>query len=360
MEDKRLPQARKGRGAESNPSPRFSTERRVLLDTGWPDDDDLPPLKTTVSIDRTRSIITRNDSPDVPFEQSINAFRGCEHGCVYCFARPTHAYLGLSPGLEFETNLWAKPDAAKRLEQELRHVNYRCRVIALGTNTDPYQPIERRYRITREILEVMADYNHPVSIVTKSALVLRDIDILAPMAARRLAKVALSITTLDRDLARNMEPRAASPARRLETIRELADAGIPVAVMAAPMIPALNDSELEAILEAARDRGASAAAYTLVRLPHEVKDLFDEWLATHYPNRAKHVLSLIRQARGGRLNDPNFGSRFVGSGPYATLLDQRFTLAVKRLGLNLRQTLTGLDTSQFARPARPGDQLALF
>lgn len=354
-------QPKKGRGAISSPGSRFDRESRVLVDTGWdPSDEDLPPLRTTVSIDSTRTIIARNNSPDIGFDQSINAYRGCEHGCIYCFARPSHAYLGLSPGLDFETNLWAKPDAAALLEKELRHPKYRCQAIALGTNTDPYQPIERAYKVTRQILEVLSAYNHPVSIVTKSALVQRDIDILADMASRRLAKVAISITTLDGALARKMEPRASSPTRRLQTIQALSAAGIPTAVMAAPMIPALNDSELEAIMNAAAEQGATSASYTLVRMPFEIKDLVAEWLEEHYPKKAKHVLSLIRQARGGRLNDPEFGSRFVGTGPYVELLRQRFHVAARRLRFGERHSVEGLDTRRFALPPRAGDQLSFL
>ncbi len=273
------PRLLKGRGARSNSSSRYDMEKRVRFDDGWSrDDEEPPPLKTEIIRDTTRTIIARNDSPDISFDRSINPYRGCEHGCIYCFARPTHAYLGLSPGLDFESKLLVKPDAAKLLDAELRKPSYRVATIAMGTNTDPYQPIERDLRITRSILEVLAAFKHPVGIVTKSAAITRDIDILGPMAKEGLAKVALSITTLDRKLARSMEPRAATPARRLETIRALADAGIPVAVMAAPMIPALNDDEMEAILAAAAEAGATQAGYTLLRLPLEIKDLFREWL----------------------------------------------------------------------------------
>src|SRR5271170_3508869 len=352
--------ARKGRGAVSNRSSRFDAETRIAVDDGWTEiaDDDLPPLRTTVARDATRTIIARNDSPDIGFDRSINPYRGCEHGCVYCFARPTHAYLGLSPGLDFETKLTAKFDAAKLLEQELRAKNYKCAVMAMGTNTDPYQPIEREHRITRGILQVLADHNHPVGIVTKSALVTRDLDILAPMAAKGLATVLLSVTTLDGELARTLEPRASTPRKRLAAISMLARAGVPTGVMAAPMIPALNDSELEAILAAAREAGALRANFTLLRLPLEIKELFTEWLETHAPNKAKHVLSLIRQSRGGKLNDPNFHDRFVGTGPYADLMARRFRLACRKLGLN--QTKLTLDTTQFRLPPRAGDQLALL
>ncbi len=352
-------EARKGRGAVTNPQSRFDAERREPVDDGWDrGEEDLPPLRTEVAIDRTRTIIAKNDSPDLPFDQSINPYRGCEHGCVYCFARPTHAYLGLSPGLDFETKLTAKPEAARLLEAAFRAKSYTCKVMALGTNTDPYQPIERRYRITRQILEVLAAHNHPVAIVTKSALVVRDLDILAPMAARHLARVFLSVTTLDPELARKMEPRASTPARRLKAIQALAAAGVPTGVMTAPMIPALNDHELEAILAAAREHGAAYAGYVLLRLPHEIKDLFGEWLQVHAPGRAAHVLSLIRQSRDGRLNDPEFGSRFVGSGPHADLLRARFRQACAKLGLN--RTDWTLDTSQFRLPPKAGDQLSLL
>jgi DNA repair photolyase len=352
---------RKGRGAIGNPTPRFDSEAREAVDDGWQrDDDDLPPLRTTVTLDTTRTIITRNDSPDVPFDRSINPYRGCEHGCVYCFARPSHAYLGLSPGLDFETMLFAKPTAPTLLRAELSHPRYACSTLAMGTNTDPYQPIERERRITRGILEVLSEFAHPVSIVTKSALVQRDIDILEPMAAKRLASVGISVTTLDRRLARTLEPRAASPRRRLDTIRALARAGIPVTVMAAPMIPALNDMELEDILEAAQKAGASSASYVMLRLPHEVKGLLGEWLQTHAPDRARHVMSLIAQTHGGKLYRANWGERMRGTGPYAELLRIRFERACHRLGFDRDTRVRGLDTSLFRRPPRPGDQLRLF
>ncbi|HUA56199.1 MAG TPA: PA0069 family radical SAM protein [Candidatus Sulfotelmatobacter sp.] len=352
--------ARKGRGAVSNRGSRYDAETRVAIDDGWSvvADDDLPPLRTTVTPDATRTIIARNDSPDIGFDRSINPYRGCEHGCVYCFARPTHAYLGLSPGLDFETRLTAKFDGPALLERELRAKNYRCAVMAMGTNTDPYQPIEREHRITRRVLEVLAAFNHPVGIVTKSALVTRDLDILAPMAAKGLATVLLSVTTLDGELARTLEPRASTPRKRLAAIEALARAGVPTGVMTAPMIPALNDSEMEAILAAAHAAGATRANFTLLRLPLEIKDLFAEWLATHAPGKAQHVLSLIRQSRSGRLNDPDFHSRFVGTGAYAQMMAQRFKLACRKLGLN--KTPLVLDTTQFRPPPRAGDQLALL
>ena len=349
----------KGRGARSNDSSRYDQERRVGFDDGWGSEDEAPPpLKTQVTRDSTRTIIARNDSPDISFSQSINPYRGCEHGCIYCFARPTHAYLGLSPGLDFETKLFAKPEAAKLLEAELRKPSYKPQVIAMGTNTDPYQPVEREWRVTRSILQVLWEFKNPVGIVTKSALIARDIDILAPMAAEGLAKAFLSVTTLDRKLARVMEPRAATPEKRIETIRALSAAGIPTGVMAAPMIPALNDDEMESILAAAAEAGATSAGYTLLRLPLEIKDLFREWLEAHEPNRAKHVMSLVRSMRGGKDYDSTWHLRATGTGPYAMLLAQRFQIAVKRLGLN-RGDRSGLDASKFRRPPKSGDQLAL-
>jgi DNA repair photolyase len=352
----------KGRGAVSNRVSRYFREERQSTADGWdtPADEDLPPLRTTVSVDTTKTIIARNQSPDIPFDRSINPYRGCEHGCIYCFARPTHAYLGLSPGLDFETKLLMKPEAARLLEQELRRPGYKPAVIAMGTNTDPYQPIEREHRITRGILEVLSRFNHPVGIVTKSALIQRDIDILAPMAEKKLAHVFVSISTLDRELARKMDPRAPTPPRRLDTIRALADAGIPVGVMSAPMIPALNDHEMEQVLEAAVAAGATAANYNVLRLPLEIKDLFTEWLEAHVPGRAQHVLDLIRDVRGGALYDSTWGKRMRGEGPYAELLRTRFRLARKRLGLDAYKTRWDLDLSLFKPPPRAGDQLTLL
>jgi DNA repair photolyase len=347
------------RGAATNPEGRFERHQRDRVDDGWWPDDDLPPLKTIVSDDASRSVITRNDSPDIPFDLSINPYRGCEHGCIYCYARPSHAYLGLSAGLDFETRLFAKPDAPRLLAAELRRPSYRCQTIAIGTNTDPYQPIERQRKIMRGIVKVLADFHHPLCITTKSALVARDIDLLAPMAAQGLASVAVSITTLDRDLARRLEPRAALPTKRLATIGALAKAGIPTAVMVAPVIPALTDGEMEAILAAAANQGVTAAGWTLLRLPFEVKDLFDEWLRRHAPGRHDHVLSLIRQTRNGKLNDSRFGRRFTGNGPMAELLAKRFHLAARKLGLNPTPARI-LRTDLFSPPSQPGDQLRLL
>jgi DNA repair photolyase len=354
--------ARKGRGAIANPDGRFERRSHARIDDGWgtaaAECEDPPPIATTVTIDATRTIIARNQSPDIPFSQSINPYRGCEHGCIYCYARPTHAYFGLSTGLDFETRLFAKPDAAVLLAAELRKPGYRPSAIALGTNTDPYQPVEREMKITRSVLETLAAFQHPFSIVTKSALVVRDIDIIAPMAARRMAKVFISVTTLDRDLARKLEPRAATPPRRLEAIRALAEAGVPTGVMNAPIIPALTDWEIERILDAAREAGAASAGYTLMRLPFEIKDLFAQWLEEHAPGKAKHVLSLVRQVRDGRLNDPEFGSRMRGTGPYAELIAKRFRLACNRLGFNKHDW--SLDFTKFSPPPAPGDQLTLL
>ncbi len=319
-----------------------------------------PPDPPTVGPHASaRSLIRENDSPDIPFTHSINPYQGCEHGCSYCFARPSHAYLDLSPGLDFETKIFAKTNAVELLRKELRRPGYRATPIALGANTDPYQPAERRLRITRGILELLAECSHPVNIVTKSAGVLRDLDVLAPMAARNLCAVYVSITTLDPGLARRMEPRAAAPARRLETVRALADAGVPVGVMASPMIPGLNFPELEAILEAAAAAGARTASTLLLRLPHELKTVFEEWLREREPTRADRVLSLLRQMRGGKLNDPRFGHRMRGSGPFAELLSQRFRIAARRHGLATDHRRP-LDASSFRPPAAAGDQGSLF
>jgi DNA repair photolyase len=349
----------RGRGALSNASGRYEREVRVLVDDGWNHEDDpVPALKTEVLRDSSRTIITRNQSPDISFEQSINPYKGCEHGCIYCFARPTHAWLGLSPGADFESRIFAKPNAADLLRRELSAPGYVPKTIAMGTNTDPYQPVERQLKITRSILEVLREFRHPVGIVTKSPLVLRDIDILAPMAEQGLARAALSITTLDRKLARAMEPRAGTPPRRLETIRALNREGIPAGVMFAPVIPALNDDELETVLAAAAEAGAQTAGYVLLRLPLEIKDLFREWLEEREPGRAKHVMSLIRQMRGGKDYDAQWHTRMKGTGPYAEMIAKRFHMAAKRLGLN--RVRTQLATEKFRRPPRAGDQLALL
>jgi DNA repair photolyase len=351
---------RKGRGAASNDTGRFEAEKRVSFDDGWGMEDEVPaPLSTTLSIDATRTIIARNDSPDIGFDRSINPYRGCEHGCIYCYARPSHAYLGLSPGLDFESRLFYKPNAAGLLTAELSKKGYSCRAIALGSNTDPYQPVERRLAITRSILEVLRDFRHPVTIVTKSALVQRDIDILGEMAKDRLAIVTVSVTTLDRTLARRMEPRASTPERRLETIAALTAAGIPTGVLTAPMIPALNDNELEQILERAKAAGAISAGYVLLRLPLELKPLFKEWLEEHFPAKAAHVLSLVAQAHGGRLYDSAWSKRMTGTGPYADMLRLRFDRACRKLGFDPRSTRP-LDTMLFRPPPQRGDQLALF
>jgi DNA repair photolyase len=352
------PARRRGRGAQSNQSGRFEAERRDAFDDGWESLDDLPALKTEVQVETPRRIITRNTSPDISFDRSINPYRGCEHGCSYCFARPTHAFMGLSPGLDFESRLFVKPDAAKLLEKELAEPGYQPATIAIGTNTDPYQPIEREHRLMRDILQVLSDANHPVGIVTKSALVVRDVDILSGMAERGLAKVALSLTTLDRKLARAMEPRAATPGRRLEAIEELAAAGIPVTVMTAPVIPALNDMELERLLEAGAAVGAREAGYVMLRLPLEVAPLFREWLMRHYPDRYNHVLSVMRSMRGGRDYDAQWGERMRGKGPYAWMIGRRFELAARRLGLN--QPKVQLRTDLFKPPVLPGGQMRLI
>lgn len=349
---------RRGRGARSNHTGRFEAERREEFDDGWEGLGDLDAFKTEVKEEAARTIITRNDSPDISFDRSINAYRGCEHGCVYCYARPTHCYLGHSAGLDFETKLYAKTNAAKLLEKELAHAAYEPKVIALGTNTDPYQPIEREHGITRSILEVLERTSHPVGIVTKSALVVRDIDILERMAAKGLAKVALSVTTLDRRIARAMEPRAATPEKRLEAIGKLSDAGIPVGVMAAPIIPGLNDTEIESILEAAHAAGAREAGYVLLRLPLELKEIFREWLATEFPDRAQRILSLLQSMHGGKDYVADFGLRQRGRGPYADQIAKRFRLALKRLELNDQRESLRCDL--FQPPVLAGQQMQLF
>jgi DNA repair photolyase len=352
----------RGRGARSNRSGRFETETRVWVDDGWggPEEwqDGTAVMRTTETRDATKTIIARNNSPDLSFDRSVNPYRGCEHGCIYCFARPTHAYLGMSPGIDFETRLLFKPDAALLLEKAFRAKSYECRTLAIGTNTDPYQPIERRRKITRDVLKILARFNHPVGIVTKSDLVVRDIDILAPMAEKGLAKVALSITTLDRQLARSMEPRAATPERRLEALKALSEAGVRTAVMAAPMIPSLNEPEMEAILARSAEAGASEAGYILLRLPLEISTLFREWLETEVPDRASRVMKLIRDMRGGKDYDSAFGMRMSGAGPYAEMMGRRFRIASRKHGLNKHRL--ALDTSQFTVPPAPGDQLSLL
>jgi DNA repair photolyase len=353
--------ARKGRGAVTSASGRFERETRVSIDDDWPGDlEALAPLRTVVGVDTSRTVIARNNSPDIPFDRSINPYRGCEHGCIYCFARPTHAYLGLSPGLDFETKLFAKPDAPALLEKELRKPGYEVAPIAFGTNTDPYQPIEKEHRITRGLIEVLDRANHPLTILTKSSLVLRDIDILASMARRNLCAVALSITTLDRGLARMMEPRATTPARRLEAVRIPADAGIPVQVLVAPIIPAINDHEIEPILEAAAKAGATGAGHVLLRLPLEIKALFAKWLENHFPDRASRVLSLVRQTRGGALYQSTWGERQRGTGPYADLIGQRVRKTKRRLGLDQKVRGDSLDRGSFQTPLAAGDQLSLL
>ncbi len=349
---------RRGRGALSNASGRYEPLARVAFDDGWQSLEDLPPFATSVSVDATRKIITRNESPDIGFDRSINPYRGCEHGCVYCFARPTHAYLGLSPGLDFESKLFVKPDAPALLERELSAPNYQPRTLAIGTNTDPYQPIERRYEVMRHILEVLDRSGHPVGIVTKSTLVLRDLEILARMARRNLVKVAISVTTLDPKLARTMEPRAPTPARRLEALRQLSAAGVPTAVMVAPIVPAINDAEIERILDAAAALGVSGAGYVMLRLPLEVRDLFREWLMANYPDRYRHVFKLVREMRGGKDYDSTWGTRMKGSGPYAWMIGRRFEVACEKLGLNADRAK--LTTEHFCPPIKRAEQLSLF
>ncbi len=353
----------RGRGALSNHVGRYEKQTRVVMDDGWDDgwrdeDGTPPPLRTEVIADATRTIITRNKSPDISFDRSINPYRGCEHGCIYCFARPTHAYLGMSPGADFESRLFAKPNAAELLAKELSAPGYTPRTIAIGTNTDPYQPIEKKMRIMRSVLETLYRFKHPVGIVTKSPLVMRDIDILSAMAREGLAKVALSVTTLDRKLARVMEPRAGTPQRRLAAIKALSEAGIPTAVMFAPVIPALNDAEMESVLKAAAECGAKSAGYVLLRLPLEIKDLFREWLEANRPDTAKHVMSLIRSMRGGKDYDAQWNVRMKGTGPYAEMIAKRFHMAVKRYGLN--QEVRPLTIGKFRKPPAAGDQLSLF
>jgi DNA repair photolyase len=352
----------KGRGATFNPRVRFEAADLAPFDDGWGSlararEEEAPP-PTEVTPDASRSVIARNTSPDIGFDRSINPYRGCEHGCAYCYARPTHAFLGLSPGLDFETRLRAKLDAASLLERELAKPGYHCQPLALGTNTDPYQPVERRLEITRQILEVLGECRHPATIVTKSAAVVRDLDLLVPMADHNLIRVAISVTTLNGDLARRLEPRAAAPHRRLQAVRQLSEAGVPTAVMVAPIIPGLTDHEIERILEAAANAGAGSAGYVLLRLPHEVKELFENWLEAHASDRAGHVLSLVRQCRGGQLYDATFGRRMRGEGPYAQLIGQRFARAKRRLGL--AAVWEPLRTDLFTPPELDRRQLRLL
>lgn len=356
LEAKVTPQ--RGRGAPSNESGRYERHARIAEDDGWGAAEAPPPLATTVTFERPKTIITRNDSPDISFDRSINPYRGCEHGCIYCFARPTHAFMGLSPGLDFESKLFAKADAARLLERELAAQNYQPKTIAIGTNTDPYQPIERQHLVMRQLLEVLARTQHPVGIVTKSALVLRDLDLLKPMAEKGLVKVALSVTTLDPLLARRMEPRAASPERRLATIEALTKAGIPTSVLVAPIIPGLNDAEIETILIRAHAAGAHEAGYVMLRLPLELRDLFGEWLLAHYPEKFRHILSLVRSVRDGKTYDATFGKRMTGSGPYAWMIGRRFEAAVAKIGF--AKTKLKLRHDLFQPPARIGEQLQLF
>jgi DNA repair photolyase len=349
----------KGRGATANPEGRFESQAREAYDDGWFDEHEARRVETCVTEERVKSIISRNDSPDVPFSQSINPYRGCEHGCIYCYARPSHAYLGLSPGLDFETRLFAKVNAAEVLREELAAPRYRCELIALGANTDPYQPVERRYGITRSVLEVLAECRHPVGIVTKNALIERDIDLLAPMAELGLAEVFVSINCLDHEIARRLEPRCTAPSRRLETVRRLSSAGIPVGVLVAPTIPFLTDDHVERVLDAARQAGACKASYVVMRLPYEIKDLFRSWLEHHFPLKAAHVMSRVQSMRGGRDNDSEFGHRMRGTGEFAELLSTRFRLACKRLGYDGEMRYSRLDTTRFRPPPRHG-QLSLF
>jgi len=348
----------RGRASAINPAGRFEALARVEVDDGWQSLEDLPPFKTEVQVERARTVITRNQSPDISFDRSINPYRGCEHGCVYCFARPTHAYAGLSAGVDFESRLFVKPDAARLLEREITRAGYEPRTIAIGTNTDPYQPIEREWMVMRSILEVLERHNHPVGIVTKSALVVRDADILARMAEKGLAKVALSVTTTDRMLARTMEPRASTPTKRLEAIKALSAVGVPCSVMVAPIIPGLNDHEIEKILDAAASMGATQAGYVLLRLPLEVAPVFKEWLLRHYPERYRHVMSLIRSMRGGKDYDSEWSKRMSGTGPYAWQIARRMEMACKRLGLSARGK--PLRTDLFVRPKPAGEQLELL
>ncbi|WP_018986523.1 PA0069 family radical SAM protein [Methylophilus methylotrophus] len=354
----------KGRAASSNMVSRFDPHTRESLDDGWGSlDEEAPPLQTEVMLDASRSVINYIQSPDLPFDRTLNPYRGCEHGCIYCYARPTHAYLGMSPGLDFESRLLMKADAVALLKKELAHPKYQCKPIALGMNTDGYQPIEREYQLTRQIIQVLSESNHPFSLVTKSSLVERDIDLIAPMAAKRLASIYVSITTLDRQVARRLEPRAAAPERRFETLRRLSEAGIPTGVMVAPVIPALTDCDMEQILEKAHEAGARKAGYVFLRLPHELSDLFQEWLQQYFPLKAQHVMSIVRQSRGGKDYQSEFGQRMRGEGIFADLLAHRFKLSCLKLGISGERT--GFCTDLFSVPAAwqataNHPQLALF
>ena len=347
-----------GRGAADNPAVRYDSMVTEAVDDGWPSDDPLPVLRTEVSVETPRKVITRNSSPDLSFDRSLNPYRGCEHGCIYCYARPSHAYLGLSPGLDFETKLIARPDMPDILQKELRTKSYVPRTIAIGTNTDPYQPIERDHKIMRTVLQVLRDFNHPVAIVTKGVMVTRDIDILAPMAAKGLVRIGISITTLDKKTARAMEPRVPTPAAKLRAIRQLTEAGIPVRIMLSPIVPALTDHELESILDAAADAGAVAASSIVLRLPLEVSGLFRDWVTQTYPDRAKRIMGRVKELHGGKDYDPAFGTRMTGQGKWAELIQQRFKLRTKQLGLDRK--LPELRTDLFKAPIQVGDQLSLF
>ncbi len=352
------PERIRGRGAQSNRSGRFEPHQRENFDDGWGSVEPLPVFETIEHVERAKSIITSNDSLDIGFERSINAYRGCEHGCSYCYARPSHAFLGHSAGIDFERDIYVKTNAVEALKAELGAKNYRPKPIAMGTNTDPYQPAERKHKLTRGILEVMLETRHPVMITTKSALIIRDLDLLTELAKLNLVKVAISVTSMDHKLSRRMEPRASSPARRLEAIRLLSEAGVPTAIFASPMIPAINDMELERILDAGKAQGAISASMILLRLPGEVRDVFREWLLRHFPDRVRHVLSLIRDTRGGSDNDPRFGTRMTGEGPYATLLRQRFDRARERYGLEVK--LPPLRADLFDPPKLESKQMSLF
>lgn len=355
MSDEKI---KRGRGAQDNVDARYLSFTREAIDDGWGLEEEVPRLKTSVTPEYSKTIINRNNSPDLPFEQSINPYRGCEHGCVYCYARPAHAYVDLSPGLDFESKLFSKNNAVEVLEKELSKPSYRCSPITIGANTDAYQPTERKLRITRSVIEVLAKCNHPLTIITKSSLVERDIDLLAPMAEKNLVQVFISITTLDRDLARRMEPRATAPQRRIETIARLNAANIPCGVMVAPIIPGLNDSEIENIINAVADVGGAFAGYVMLRLPREVKQIFYDWLTAHYPLKCSRVMANIRDVRSGKDNDSQFGRRMRGSGPIAGLIKQRFDKAVRDAGLN--SSRLDLDCSLFESSARLDGQLSLF